>query len=39
MMEELAKCQNGFLVLLLCVGIFAFGYAVGYAVGRVGGMF
>ena len=39
MMEELAKGQNGFLVLLICVGAFALGFGIGYAFGRAWGMY
>lgn len=37
-MDELAKCQNGFLVLLVCLVAFALGFAIGYAFGRAWGM-
>lgn len=38
MMEELAKCESGCLVVVGAIAIFAMGFAIGYAVGRAYGV-
>jgi len=39
MMEELSKCQDGIVLVLVGVGLVAFGFALGYACGKVEGMY
>ena len=39
MMEELAKCQDGFAVVLLVVAVFALGFGFGYLCGKVEGIY
>lgn len=39
MMPELASCQDGFLCVLLAVGIFAVGFLAEYELGRIEGMY
>ena len=38
-MEELAKCQDGFILVALGIVLFAVGFGIGYAFGRAWGMY
>ena len=38
MMDELAKCQDGFLLIAAGIAVFAVGFGIGYAFGRAWGM-
>ena len=39
MMDELAKCQDGLVLVVVAIFVFAFGFGTGYAFGRAWGMY
>ena len=39
MMDELAKSQDGLVLVVVAIFVFAFGFGTGYAFGRAWGMY
>ena len=39
MMDELAKCQDGLVLVVAAIVVFAVGFGTGYAFGRAWGMY